>query len=85
VTVAESSEDEDSSGYSESVNGESVDTDDVSRSAIDLVVDELVSEAERLFRRRSILVEKAAGTSEKLSRFFSEDGSFSHHSAFMAH
>ena len=85
MSVAVSSEDEDSSGYSESVNGELVVTDNVSRSAIDLEVDELVSEAEWLIRRRSILVEKATGTSEKLSRFLSEDGSFSHHSAFMAH
>ncbi|KAL9999122.1 putative transcription factor interactor and regulator CCHC(Zn) family [Helianthus debilis subsp. tardiflorus] len=65
VHTGESSEDEDSSGYSGSSDEESLDASDIPSEALDQ--------------------EKAAGTSEKLSQFFSEDGSFSFHTAFMAH
>ncbi|KAJ0788288.1 putative transcription factor interactor and regulator CCHC(Zn) family [Helianthus annuus] len=85
VSAGESSEDEDSSGYSGSVDGESLDTGDMSSDALDLEVDELLADAEALCKRKSILCQKAAGTSEKLSQFFSEDGSFSFLTAFMAH
>ncbi|KAJ0955676.1 putative transcription factor interactor and regulator CCHC(Zn) family [Helianthus annuus] len=76
VSAGESSEDEDSSGYSGSMDGESLDAGDLSSEALDLEVDELLADAEALCKRRSILCQKAAGTSEKLSQFFSEDGSF---------
>ncbi|KAJ0604281.1 putative transcription factor interactor and regulator CCHC(Zn) family [Helianthus annuus] len=85
VSAGESSEDEDSSGYSGSMDGESLDVGDLSSDALDLEVDELLADAEALCKRRSILCQKSAGTSEKLSQFFSEDGSFSFHTAFMAH
>ncbi|KAJ0915577.1 putative transcription factor interactor and regulator CCHC(Zn) family [Helianthus annuus] len=85
VSAGESSEDEDSSGYSGSMDGESLDAGDLSSDALDLEVDELLAEAEALCKRRSILCQKSAGTSEKLAQFFSEDGSFSFHTAFMAH
>ncbi|KAM0033807.1 putative transcription factor interactor and regulator CCHC(Zn) family [Helianthus debilis subsp. tardiflorus] len=85
VSAGESSEDEDSSGYSGSMDGESLDAGDLSGDALDLEVDELLAVAEALCKRRSILCQKAAGTSEKISQFFSEDGSFSYHTAFMAH
>ncbi|KAF5774950.1 putative transcription factor interactor and regulator CCHC(Zn) family [Helianthus annuus] len=77
--------DEDSSGYSGSMDGESLDAGDLSSDTLDLEVDELLAEAEALCKRRSILCQKSAGTSEKLAQFFSEDGSFSFHTAFMAH
>ncbi|KAJ0622205.1 putative transcription factor interactor and regulator CCHC(Zn) family [Helianthus annuus] len=88
VSAGESSEDEDSSGYSGSMNGESRDAGDagdLSSDALDLEFEELLAEAEALCKRRSILCQKSAGTSEKLAKFFSEDGSFSFHTASMAH
>ncbi|KAF5786234.1 hypothetical protein HanXRQr2_Chr10g0438401 [Helianthus annuus] len=67
------------------MDGESLDAGDLSSDALDLEVDELLDDAEALCKRRSILCQKSVGTSEKLSQFFSEDGSFSFHTAFMAH
>ena len=48
VSAGESSEDEDSSGYSGSMDGESLDAGDLSSDALDLEVDELLAEAEAL-------------------------------------
>ncbi|KAM0050260.1 putative transcription factor interactor and regulator CCHC(Zn) family [Helianthus debilis subsp. tardiflorus] len=73
----ESSEDEDSSGYSRSVDEESSNSGDdhvgeTSNAAIDADIDELLEEAAADTQRRSILVDQAAFTSSSL------------HSAFMA-
>ncbi|KAF5775108.1 hypothetical protein HanXRQr2_Chr13g0608341 [Helianthus annuus] len=73
----ESSEDEDSSGYSGSVDEESSNSGDdhvgeTSNAAIDADIDELLEEAAADTQRRSILVDQAAFTSSSL------------HSAFMA-
>ncbi|KAM0038010.1 putative transcription factor interactor and regulator CCHC(Zn) family [Helianthus debilis subsp. tardiflorus] len=73
----ESSEDEDSSGYSRSVDEESSNSGDdhvgeTSSSSIDVDIDELLEEAAAQTDRRSILVDQAAFTSSSL------------HSAFMA-
>ncbi|KAJ0642390.1 putative transcription factor interactor and regulator CCHC(Zn) family [Helianthus annuus] len=73
----ESSEDEDSSGYSRSADEESSNSGDdyvgeTSNAAIDADIDELLEEAAAETQRRSILVDQAAYTSSSL------------HSAFMA-
>ncbi|KAF5775333.1 putative transcription factor interactor and regulator CCHC(Zn) family [Helianthus annuus] len=73
----ESSEDEDSSGYSRSVDEESSNSGDdhvgeTSNAAIDADIDELLEESAAETQRRSILVDQAAFTSSSL------------HSAFMA-
>ncbi|KAF5754543.1 putative transcription factor interactor and regulator CCHC(Zn) family [Helianthus annuus] len=73
----ESSEDEDSSGYSRSVDEESSNSGDdhvgeTSNATIDADIDELLEEAAAEAQRRSILVDQAAYTSSSL------------HSAFMA-
>ncbi|KAJ0942046.1 putative transcription factor interactor and regulator CCHC(Zn) family [Helianthus annuus] len=73
----ESSEDEDSSGYSRSVDEESSSSGDdhvgeTSNVSVDADIDELLEEAAALSDRRSILVDQAAYSSSSL------------HSAFMA-
>ncbi|KAJ0822142.1 putative transcription factor interactor and regulator CCHC(Zn) family [Helianthus annuus] len=73
----ESSEDEDSSGYSRSVDEESSSSGDdhvgeTANVSVDADIDELLEEAAALSDRRSILVDQAAYTSSSL------------HSAFMA-
>ncbi|KAJ0906633.1 putative transcription factor interactor and regulator CCHC(Zn) family [Helianthus annuus] len=73
----ESSEDEDSSGYSRSVDEESSSSGDdhvgeIANVSVDADIDELLEEAAALSDRRSILVDQAAYTSSSL------------HSAFMA-
>ncbi|KAF5786655.1 putative transcription factor interactor and regulator CCHC(Zn) family [Helianthus annuus] len=76
----ESSEDEDSSGYSRSSDEESSTSgddhlDDTSSVSVDVDVDELLGEAAAGNHRRSILVDQAA---------YSSSSSSSLHSAFMA-
>ncbi|MFS7996159.1 hypothetical protein Hanom_Chr12g01126671 [Helianthus anomalus] len=75
------SEDEGSSGYSETTDEESSTLsedgiEEVSSETIDADVEKLLSDAENVQSRRSILVEKAA--------VGSDDGRYSHHFAFMA-
>ncbi|KAJ0483268.1 putative transcription factor interactor and regulator CCHC(Zn) family [Helianthus annuus] len=71
----ESSEDEDSSGYSRSVDEESSNSGDdhvgeTSNAAIDADIDELLEESAAETQRRSILVDQAAFTSSSLHLAF---------------
>ncbi|KAF5788787.1 putative transcription factor interactor and regulator CCHC(Zn) family [Helianthus annuus] len=47
-------------------------------------IDELLNEAEELKCQKSILIKKAVVASKEMEKFFSEDGSFSFQTAFMA-
>ncbi|KAM0012472.1 putative transcription factor interactor and regulator CCHC(Zn) family [Helianthus debilis subsp. tardiflorus] len=46
--------------------------------------DDLLNEAEELKCQKSVLIKKAAVASKVMEKFFSEDGSFSYQTAFMA-
>ncbi|KAJ0876425.1 putative transcription factor interactor and regulator CCHC(Zn) family [Helianthus annuus] len=88
VHKEESSESDDSSGYSGSsdeegsVSGDNQSESDVKEEAGSSVEDSL-NEADELISQKSILIKKAATTSREMEKFFSEDGSFSFQTAFM--
>ncbi|MFS7927496.1 putative transcription factor interactor and regulator CCHC(Zn) family [Helianthus anomalus] len=81
IQNGESSEDEGSYGYSEASDEENSSSiedgiEEVSSETIDAYVEKLLSDADNMQSRRSILGEKAA--------VGSDDGYYSHHFAFMA-
>ncbi|KAJ0566130.1 putative transcription factor interactor and regulator CCHC(Zn) family [Helianthus annuus] len=89
VHKEEFSNSDDSSGYSGSSNEESSNSvgynseSDV-KEDVNSDVEDLLNEAEELKCHKSILVKKAAVASKEMEKFFSEDGSFSYQTAFMA-
>ncbi|MFS8034429.1 hypothetical protein Hanom_Chr17g01581051 [Helianthus anomalus] len=89
VHIEEFSEDDDRSGYSCSSDEESSSTggyglDSDAKENIDVEVDSLLKEAEELKSQKSLLIRKAEVASKEMEKFFSEDGSFSYQTAFMA-
>ncbi|KAJ0730747.1 hypothetical protein HanOQP8_Chr07g0243811 [Helianthus annuus] len=89
VHKEEFSDSDDSSGYSGSSDEESSNSGDYHsesdvKEEVNSEVEDLLNEAEELKSQKSILVKKAAVASKEMEKFFSEDGSFSYHTAFMA-
>ncbi|KAJ0859200.1 putative transcription factor interactor and regulator CCHC(Zn) family [Helianthus annuus] len=85
----EFSESDDSSGYTGSSDEESsISGDDHSDSDVkeeaSSDVEDLLNEAEELKCQKSVLIKKVAVASKEMEKFFSEDGSFSFHTTFMA-
>ncbi|KAF5753698.1 putative RNA-directed DNA polymerase [Helianthus annuus] len=89
VHKEESTGSDDSSGYSGSsdeegsVSGDNHSESDVKEEGGDDIQD-LLNEADELKCQKSILIRKAATASKEMEKFFSEDGSFSFQTAFMA-
>ncbi|KAJ0579930.1 putative transcription factor interactor and regulator CCHC(Zn) family [Helianthus annuus] len=85
----EFSESDDSSGYTGSSDEESSTSggyyseSDVKEEASSHL-DKLLNEAEELKCQKSVLIKKAVVASKEMEKFFSEDGSFSFQTAFMA-
>ncbi|KAJ0848981.1 putative transcription factor interactor and regulator CCHC(Zn) family [Helianthus annuus] len=89
VHKEEFSESDDSSGYSGSsdeegsISGDNESEPDV-KEETGSDVEDLLNEAEELICQKSVLIKKAATASREMEKFFSEDGSFSFQTAFMA-
>ncbi|KAJ0613257.1 putative transcription factor interactor and regulator CCHC(Zn) family [Helianthus annuus] len=89
VHKEEFSESDDSSGYSGSsdeegsISGDNQSEPDV-KEEVGSDVEDLLNEAEELICQKSVLIKKAATASREMEKFFSEDGSFSFQTAFMA-
>ncbi|MFS8005401.1 putative transcription factor interactor and regulator CCHC(Zn) family [Helianthus anomalus] len=87
--IEQFSKDDDSSGYNgssdekrSSAGGYGSDSD--VKEGTDVEVDSLLSEAEELKSQKSVLIRKAEVASKEMEKFFTEDGSFSYQTAFMA-
>ncbi|KAJ0605711.1 putative transcription factor interactor and regulator CCHC(Zn) family [Helianthus annuus] len=89
VHKEEFSDSDDSSGYSGSSDVESSNVggytseSDV-KEELNSDVEDLLNEAEELKCQKSILIEKTGVASKEMEKFFSEDGSFSFQTTFMA-
>ncbi|KAF5757964.1 putative transcription factor interactor and regulator CCHC(Zn) family [Helianthus annuus] len=88
VHKEEFSDSDDSSGYSgssdeESSNSGGYHSESDVKEEVNSDVEDLLNEAEELKCQKSILIKKAAVASKEMEKFFSEDGSFSYHTAFM--